>query len=114
MTTTSSSAALAEITPILTCQNYATYYDGSCQFYSVSGQTVNDTANAFTNQYPNDPMTSTAGNITQANGSKPLNLMNAGWIAGCTGPSQVVQNPVASNQSIQAVDLLRGAFYDCK
>ncbi|KAF6222251.1 hypothetical protein HO133_001337 [Letharia lupina] len=114
MTTTSSSAAPAEITPMLTCQNYATYYDGSCQFYSVSGQTVNDTANAFTNQYPNASMTSTAGNITQAYGSKPFNLMNVGWIAGCTGPSQVVQCPVASSQSIQSLDLFRGAFYDCK
>ncbi len=114
-TTVSSSAVPAETTPVLFCQDYATYYsDCSHKFLPVSASTVDDTANAFRNQYPNDPMTSTAGNITQVYGSNPFNLMNVGWIAGCTGPSQVVQNPVASNQSIQALDLLRGAYYDCK
>lgn len=114
-TTTSSSAVPAATTPILVCQDYATYYDnGLCKFHPVSSSTVNDTAAAFRNQYPNDAMTSTAGNITQVYGSNPFYLMNVGWIAGCTGPSQVVQNPVASDQSIQALDLLRGAFYDCK
>ena len=114
-TTTSSSAVPAETTPILVCQDYATYYhDGPCTFHPTSSSIVNDTANAFRNQYPNDAMTSTAGNVTQVYGSNPFYLMNVGWIAGCNGPSQVVQNPVASDQSIQALDLLRDAFYDCK
>ena len=114
-TTVSSSAVPAETTPILVCQDYATYYDdSSCKFNPANPSTVNDTATAFQNQYPSDPMTSTAGNITQVYGSNPFNLMNVGWIPGCTGPSQVVQNPVASNPSIQALDLLRGAYNDCK
>lgn len=114
-TTPTSSAAPIQMTPILYCQDYTTYYSStSCKFHAVSASTVNDTANAFRNQYPNNPMTSTAGNITQVYGSNPFYLMNVGWIAGCTGPSQVVQNPVASNQSIQALDLLRNAYYDCE
>ena len=47
---TSLSAAPAEMTPILVCQDYATYYDSSCTFYSVSNTTVYDTATAFQNQ----------------------------------------------------------------
>ena len=113
-TTPTSSAAPIQATPILFCQDYTTYYSStSCKFHAVSASTVNDTANAFRNQYPNNPMTSTAGNITQVYGSNPFYLMNVGWIAGCTGPSQVVQNPVASNQSIQALDLLKSAYYEC-
>lgn len=115
-TTTSSSAAPAATTPVLTCQNYATYYDGSCRWNDVSASDVNFTAWFFPAQYPNNPMTADAGNVTQAYNSKgnPYYLMNVGWIPGCTGPSQVVQNPVASDQSINALDLLKDAYYDCE
>lgn len=112
--TTTSSAAPADTTPILVCQDYATYYDGSCTFHSVSDSTVYDTVDAFQNQYPNNPMTSTAGNITQVYSSNLYYLMNVGWIDGCTGPSQSLTNPVASNQSIQVLDLLRNTYLDCK
>lgn len=111
--TTSSSAAPAETTPILVCQGYATYYDGLCTFRSVSNTTVYDTAKAFQNQYPNGPMTSTSGNITQVYSSNPYDLMNVGWIGGCTGPSQSLTNPVASDPSIQGLDLFRDIYLDC-
>lgn len=112
--TTSSSAAAAETTPILVCHDYATYYDGSCTFHSVSATTVNHTLTAFKSQYPSGPMTSTSGNITQVYSSNPYYLMNVGWIDGCDGPSQSLTNPVASNSSIQVLDLLRDTFLDCK
>lgn len=115
-TVPTSTAVPAVSPPILFCQTYSKYCNkNECNFLPVSNKTVNDTANAFgKSQYPNDNMTPTAGNITQVYGSDPYYLMNVGWIAGCTGASQNVQSPDASNQSVQALDLLRGAYYDCK
>lgn len=52
--------------PVLTCEDYATYYDVSCNWNGVSASDVNYTAGLFPAQYPNDPMTADAGNITQA------------------------------------------------
>ncbi len=111
--TTSSSATPAATTPIRVCQDFTTYCNG-CTFHSVSATTVNATVTAFRNQYPNGPMTSTSGNITQVYSSNPYYLMNVGWIEGCAGPSQSLTNPVASNSSIQVLDLLRNAYLDCK
>lgn len=109
--------ALATPTPVLTCQNYDTYFDSSfCGWRDIQPNLFEDAVGQFWHQYnAPGPMTSTTYNITQFWQGKGVNyILNAGWIPDCAGPVQDVSNPLAWNQSLTAEDLFRGTLYDCE
>lgn len=116
--TVSTTTALAKPTPVLTCQDYATYFNPSfCGWRDIQPEAVDTAVGQFHVQLdsPQPNMTSTSHNITQFLQSKGDNyIFNIGWIQDCAGPPQYPLNPVPWNQSVSYLELLSGAFYDCE
>ncbi|CAF9935459.1 hypothetical protein IMSHALPRED_010234 [Imshaugia aleurites] len=115
--TISTTTALAQPTPVLTCQNYNTYFNPSfCGWRDIQPDIVDSAVGQFWVQFSTPPiMTSTSNNITQFWQGKGDNyIFNIGWIQDCAGPAQYAPNPLAWNKSVSYIDLLKDTFYDCE
>ena len=116
---TASASPPAATTPVLTCQDYITYYyeDSLCKWLAVNQANVNASAKQFVDtQLPNHPLSEGMGNITEVYGVGGLNyITNVGWIPGCTAiASQSVANPIPSDPTVSVQTLLQEAFSECK
>ena len=105
--------------PVLTCQDYITYYyeDKVCKWLAVNQANVNASASQFVDtQLPNTNLSEGMGNITEVYGVGGLNyITNVGWIPGCDAiASQSVANPIPSDPTVGVGTLLKEAYSECK
>lgn len=124
MTSSTATTGIASLpavaTPVLTCQNYTTYYyDVSpfCKWLAVNKANVDASATQFVNtQLPNTNLSADMGNITEVYGYGGLNyITNVGWIPGCDAiSSQSVTNPIPSDPTVGVHTLLLDVFLNCK
>ena len=124
MTSSTATTGIASLpavtTPVLTCQDYATYYydvSSFCKWLAVNEANVIASATQFVNtQLPNTNLSAGMGNITEVYGYGGLNyIMNVGWIPACDAiSSQSVANPIPSDPTVGVHTLLLDAFLDCK
>lgn len=117
--TTGTASPPAVTTPVLTCQDYTTYYydDSLCKWLVVNQANVNASAKQFVDtQLLNTNLSEGMNNITEVYGYGGLNyITNVGWIPGCDAiASQSVANPIPSDPTISVQTLLEEAFSECK
>ena len=116
---TATASPPAVTTPVLTCQDYTTYYydDSLCKWLAVSQANVNASAPRFVDtQLPNTNLSDGTGNITEVYGKGGLNyITNVGWIPGYDAiASQSVANLIPSDPTVGVQTLLEEAFSECE